>query len=134
MRALRHPTAYLTPLLLLCFLAACDDDHYQYRAEIKLDSVTVADTIMGGDSALVIFTQPAGCNRCPELETKVSHDSILCLLTVEFYYKGVPCAHGDVVDSCYAVIEPGAPGDYLFVYRDTDTSRTSVPVTVFYPD
>ena len=134
MRALRYPTAYFTPLLLPGLLAACDNDHYQYRAEIKIDSVVLADTITGGDSALVIFTIPAGCNRCPELETKVTHDTILCLLTLEFYYKGVPCAHGQVVDGCYATMDPAAPGDYLFVYRDTDTSRASIPVTVFYPD
>jgi hypothetical protein len=135
----KYPTALLIPLLLLWVVASCNSDHYnsdhyRYRAEITVDGVVVADTITRGDSALFIYTMPAGCNHSPRLETRVSHDSILCLLTLEFYYAGLPCAHGPVVDSLYVGIDPGKPDDYLLVYRDTDSSRVAVPLTVLYPD
>ena len=128
-----RPVLFLVPLLLFIVLASCNSDHYEYRAEIAVDDVIVADSVTAGDSALVVYTVPGGCNRFPKLETNRSQDTIRCMLTLEFYYKGGACAHGSWIDSLYAVIDPGEAGDYLLVYRDSDSTSAVVPLTVLSP-
>jgi hypothetical protein len=128
----RFGAVLLAGLVLVMAICSCDDDHYRYRAEVDVDNVIVADTVAAGDSALVEYTVPGGCNWAPQLESGVSADTIYLHVTLEFYYEGMPCAHGSWVDSLYAVIDPGRAGDYLLWYRDTDSTGVSVPVVVIY--
>lgn len=117
--------------LIAVVLSGCGDD--EYRAEIPIDEVVVADTVARGDEALVVFTWPIGCNRCPQLETSVRNDTIRCTVTLLFYDPGMPCAHGPIVDTCYMAINPAETGDYVIVYRDTAWATVAVPVTVVGP-
>lgn len=121
-------------ILIAASLNNCssDDDH-TYRAEINVDTVMVAETLITGSHALVKFTIPGGCNRLPLAEITSHADTLHCRVTLEFYDPGVPCAHGPVPDSLSVEIRPAQYGDYKLVYRHTDSTDVVLPIRVLGP-
>ena len=121
-------------ILIAAGLNNCSsDDHTTYRAEINVDTVVVAETLITGSHALVKFTIPGGCNRLPQAEITSRADTLRCIVTVEFYDPGVPCAHGPIRDSLSVEIRPAQYGDYKLVYRHTDSANVVLPIRVLGP-
>ncbi|MBN1211889.1 MAG: hypothetical protein JXA92_04870 [candidate division Zixibacteria bacterium] len=91
----------LVSINLVCGDSSIDSDHYDRYDYLYILSIISSDTLANGDSVMVIYEYPVGCNDLETLNYDQIDDTLYFKVLYHFYYHGFPCAHGPGVSSTY---------------------------------
>ncbi len=115
----------LAALAIIPIATGCSDkdrpDEYDYDRALGIDTVLCGDTLCLHDSLQVAYTFPAGCNGMRSLTFDLNLDTVSVELIWNYYYHGVPCAHGSGVDTTILPVIFPAERAYLITYRKPDS-------------
>lgn len=127
----------ITILLLgatLLSLAACGeregDRNFDYLEYSYVDTVFAADTIRNNDLVRIVHVYPEGSNHFEQIETKEHGDTLDVAALYNFYFIGIPNAHGSGLDTTSCRLLFSSSGAHYLSYRRSDKIKIVQPVYV----
>jgi hypothetical protein len=129
-----EPLLRLVPVFILFGTIACaDNDHhdeYDYDKPMGIDTILCRDTLNINDSVHVVYSYPGGCNGLESLTYLINTDTVVVSLVWNYYYHGVPCAHGSGVDTTALNLDFPSPGLYTIAYVKPDSTPVKLQTVV----
>jgi len=125
-----EPFLRLVPVFILFATIACTDndhhDEYDHDKPLGIDTILCRDTLSLQDSVRVVYSVPAGCNGLKSLTYVINTDTVAVSLIWNYYYHGVPCAHGSGVDTTALHVDFPSPGLYTIAYVKPDSTAAGL--------